>query len=231
MPNRTILECVMGSKAYGLDTPESDTDMRSVFVAPTMDVLSLNHKPKDTIQTNDPDRCDQEVEKFITLALANNPTILEMLWVPEYTTLTEEGRLLVDNRNIFLSKRVLQTFGGYAIQQMKRLEARGDGSFSSDTRKRTAKYARHVFRLIQQGRELLETGNLTVRVNNREEIFALGEMEPEEMQAKFEQALEGFNETKTSLPQFPDIEKANQILLDIRLKDYEDWHYWTFEAE
>jgi uncharacterized protein len=218
MTERTIMECVMGSKAYGLDTPESDTDMRSVFVASTWDMLSLR-KPKDTIQKNNPDSCAQEVEKFINLALANNPTILEMLFVPDYTILTSEGELLVENRNLFLSKRIYNTFGGYAIQQMKRMERRGDGSFSSDTRKRTAKHARHTFRLIQQGAELLETGNLTVRVKNREELFALGEMTPEELQAKFEAAMVVFNKTKTSLPQFPDIKAVNEILLQIRRND------------
>jgi predicted nucleotidyltransferase len=29
-----IFEAISGSKAYGLDTPESDTDMRGVFFAP-----------------------------------------------------------------------------------------------------------------------------------------------------------------------------------------------------
>ena len=32
--NLIVLECISGSKAYGLDTPESDTDIKGVFVLP-----------------------------------------------------------------------------------------------------------------------------------------------------------------------------------------------------
>jgi len=29
-----LFECISGSRAYGLDTPESDTDIKCVFVLP-----------------------------------------------------------------------------------------------------------------------------------------------------------------------------------------------------
>lgn len=218
MERRIILEAVMGSKAYGLDTPESDEDLRSVYVAPTRQVLSLA-KPKDTIQKNDPDVVIQEVEKFISLALANNPTILEMLFIPEYRVLTDEGQLLVNHRAAFLSQRVRKTFGGYAIAQVKRLERRGDGSFDADLRKRYPKHARHCFRLIQQGRELLETGRITVKVNNRDELFAVGELAPEALKERFEEEFARFDATPSALPDEPDFETANRLLLEIRMAD------------
>jgi len=210
-----ILQAIMGSIAYGLDTPESDEDLRSVYVAPTWQVLGLR-KPVETIQKTDPDIVLQEVEKFISLALSNNPTILEMLFLDEYRILTEDGKLLVDNRDAFLSRRAFKTFGGYAIQQIRRLERRGDGSFSSDTRKRTAKHARHCFRLLQQGRELLETGHITVRVSNRDELFALGDMSVEDLVSKFEDEFAVFDKVESVLPEKPNEELANEILLEIR---------------
>lgn len=218
MEHRIVLEAVMGSKAYGLDTPESDEDLRSVYVAPTRQVLSLS-KPKDTIQRTNPDIVIQEVEKFISLALANNPTILEMLFTDDYRVLTEEGRLLVDHRDAFLSQRVRNTFGGYAISQVKRLERRADGSFAADLRGRYAKHARHCFRLIQQGRELLATGHITVRVANRDELFAVGELEPEALKKRFEAEFALFDATESRLPEQPDIEAANRLLLQIRDMD------------
>lgn len=215
---RIILEAVMGSRAYGLDTPESDEDLRAVYVAPTRAVLGL-HKPKDTIQHTSPDVVIQEVEKFIALALQNNPTILEMLFIPEYRILTDEGKMLVGSRHLFLSQRVRKTFGGYAIQQVKRLERRGDGSFDSDLRNRYAKHARHCFRLLQQGRELLATGHITVKVANRDELFAVGELPPEALKEKFETEFARFDATPTNLPVEPDHAAANDLLLRVRGHD------------
>lgn len=202
MDRRIILEAVMGSKAYGLDTPESDEDLRSVFVARTRHVLSLE-KPKDTIQKNDPDVVLQEVGKFISLALANNPTVLEMFFIEDYRVLTEEGRLLVDNRDCFLSQRVRKTFGGYAIAQVKRLERRADGTFASDLKGRYAKHARHCFRLIQQGTELLSTGHITVKVSNRDELFAVGELDPVALKERFEEEFAIFDATESTSRSIP----------------------------
>lgn len=218
MDRRIILEAVMGSKAYGLDTPESDEDLRSIYVAPTMQVLGLQ-KVKDTIQYTNPDIVIQEVEKFIRLALANNPTILEMFFVEDYRILTDEGQLLVNHRDAFLSQRVRRTFGGYAKSQIDRLERRGDGTFDSDLKKRTAKHARHCFRLIQQGAELLATGEITVRVSNRDELFVIGEMTPEQMRKRFDRELAAFDATPSDLPEEPDSEVANRLLLQIRMDD------------
>ena len=37
-----VLECISGSKAYGLDTPISDTDIKGVFVLPKKDFYGLD---------------------------------------------------------------------------------------------------------------------------------------------------------------------------------------------
>ena len=36
--------------------------------------------------------------------------------------LNENGRLLLDNRKLFLSKRAINSFGGYADAQLRRLQ-------------------------------------------------------------------------------------------------------------
>ena len=109
-----ILEAVVGSTAYGLATPDSDIDMLGVYVAPTEKILGLK-SVQETIITKNPDKAIHEVGKFIHLAIQCNPTILELLFLEEYTTLTEEGKLLVDNRQAFLSKKIFNAYGGYAI--------------------------------------------------------------------------------------------------------------------
>jgi uncharacterized protein len=216
VPGPISLLSIMGSKAYGLDTPDSDTDYRGIYVAPTDVVLGLN-PPKDTIDGHDPDVVVQEVGKFIRLALAANPTILEMLFMPSYLELDDIGADIIASREAFLSQRAAVTFGGYAKQQIERLQRRNDGSFAADTRKRTAKHARHCFRLFHQGRELLETGKITVNVGHmRDELFAIGEAPVEEMVARFEREWATFNQIESVLPEQPDMEMANRLLLSIR---------------
>lgn len=216
---KIILQGVTGSKAYGLDTPQSDTDKKAVYVAPSMDLVSL-HPPKDTFDYHNPDLVIHELGKFVNLALACNPTILEMLYLDNYEVLTVEGASLVNARNRFLSKKVSKTYGGYAIAQVKRLEKRGD-SFSSDTKNRYSKHARHCFRLLLQGKELLETGCLKVRVSpeTREELFAVGQLPPEQLVEKFEAEYAAFQEVaeRSVLPEQPDTETVNGLLRRIRM--------------
>jgi hypothetical protein len=71
---------------------------------------------------------------------------------------------------------------------------------------------------LYQGKELLETGTLTVRVTPemREELFAIGKQSPETIINRFEEEFKAFDEIKSVLPDKPDLEALNKILLDIR---------------
>lgn len=222
-PENIIIEGITGSRAYGLDTEDSDTDIKGVYVAPTQSVLSLEasslgynkkHATKDHV---DPDWVYHEVEKFINLALKANPTILEMLFLDGYTALSKHGKMLVDNRHLFLSNTVYKSYGGYALSQARKLNARG-GTYGNGRNNRYSKHTRHCFRLLYQGKELLETGTLTVRVTPemRKELFAIGEFSPQEIISKFEKDFAEFDKIKSVLPDKPDIEAINKLLLRIR---------------
>jgi uncharacterized protein len=212
-----VLEGITGSTAYGLATPDSDVDMHGIYQAPTREVLGLI-PPQETVVTNNPDRTYHEVGKFIRLAMRCNPTLLELLFLYTYTILTPVGQLLIDHRSAFLSKIIYKSYGGYAIAQARRLNYRGD-SFSSDTRKRYSKHARHCFRLLQQGRQLLETGTLDVKVQNRGELFAIGELPVSDLVDRFEAEFREFDKIHTTLPEEPDHATLDALLVRIREDD------------
>jgi hypothetical protein len=149
------------------------------------------------------------------LATKANPTILEQLFMDTYEILHPAAQLLVDHRDMFLSARVMQSYGRYAMSQARQLQARGD-AHPSHMGRRAAKHARHCFRLLQQGRQLLETGTLTVRVDNPRELFAIGTLPVEEMVARFEEEYARFTAIRTSLPDEPDLPRINAILVEIR---------------
>lgn len=217
-PDSIILEGITGSRAYGLDTESSDTDIKGIYVAPTDKVLSLGWDSKhSTVDHVEPDWVYHEVQKYMKLAMNGNPTVLEMLFLDGYTILTKQGKMLVDNRHLFLSNAVRNSYGGYALSQARKLNARG-GTYGSGRSNRYEKHTRHCFRLLYQGRELLETGKLTVRVtpSMREELFAIGKLTPNEIIDRFEAEFTSLDGIKSVLPDKPDIDAINKILLKIR---------------
>jgi predicted nucleotidyltransferase len=210
-----LLSGIVGSQAYGMATPESDEDRLGIVLMPTRNLIGLAMR-KETWSTTGPDVTFHEVGKFINLALKANPTILDLLWLDEFEVIHPAGQRLIDARAQFLStKTVRSAFGGYAMDQVRALQRRGD-SFSSDTKNRTAKHARHCFRLMRQGEELLRTGTMSLRVPDREALFALGDSPVAEIVAHFEEAFARFQAAPSVLPDLPDVAAANAVLLEIR---------------
>lgn len=215
---KTILKARVGSHLYELDTPESDEDFLGVFVRPTQEVLGFGND-KDSYETKNPDTKMYEVKRFMSLAAGGNPSVLELLYCPNYEIMLIEGESLVNHRECFLSNRVRDSFGGYAYQQAKKLQKRtedGLEGFNPAVKKRTPKHARHCLRLLQQGKELLKTGVINPVVKNRDELFAVGEMPVEEIIKRFEEEYALFKEAESILPDEPDWVSLNKILLGIR---------------
>jgi len=116
-----IFECISGSRAYGLATAASDTDIRGVFVLPKEKYYSLEYVEQINNETND--IVYYELKKFIELLLKNNPNILELLSVPEDCVLIKHPLFDTIKSEYFLSKLCKDTFANYAFTQIKK--ARG----------------------------------------------------------------------------------------------------------
>jgi uncharacterized protein len=223
MTGKTVLlSGVVGSQAYGLATPESDTDRLGLFAAQTEELLGL-YSPDETTVSVNPDITYHEARKYARLALGGNPTVMELMWLEEYDTIHPRGRELIEIRREFLSApRVRNAYLGYATQQMKRLKERGDGSFSSDTRKRTAKHARHLARLCWQGHRLYWTGELVIRLPELTALsirefgdkVAAGDIDAAESHIAAYEYL--FDTTRSPLPDRPDEETVNDWLVSVR---------------
>jgi hypothetical protein len=74
-----IYRCVVGSRAYGLDHDDSDTDRRGVYLAPADLQWSLFGAPEQ-FEDNATQSCYWELQKFLIMALKANPNILESLY-------------------------------------------------------------------------------------------------------------------------------------------------------
>jgi uncharacterized protein len=220
-PDNIILEGVTGSVAYGLDTENSDIDIKGIYIVPTDKVLGMKwNYDKQTKDHVDPDWVYHEVQKFMALVSNCNPTMLELLFLEEYTVLNPVGKLLVDNRDLFLSQIARKKYGGYALSQAKSL-ATNNGKYGNGRGNRYEKHTRHLARLLWQGEELLTTGKITVRVSQekREEFFALGKQTPDYVVSWFEKQWEHFNSVESILPESVDKQAINELLLKIRYEN------------
>ena len=204
---RIILKARVGSHLYGLNHEGSDEDFLGVFIEPSNCLFRMG-LPRQTKTSKDPDCTYHELLKFIELAAGKaNPTVMELLWCPEYEIMTWEGCSLVNNRERFLSNKVRHSYGGYAYNQVKKLQKReeeGLEGFNPRVKNRPHKHARHCFRLLRQGKELLETGRITPKVSNPEEYFSLANLTTEELVEKFEEEYEELMNVKSVLPDAPD---------------------------
>lgn len=118
-----LYKVIAGSKAYGLDLPTSDTDIRGIFLQDNSYRLGNGYVQQVNDKTND--IVYYELNRFINLLSQNNPNIIENLFVPEDKILFMDDKMkqLYNNRHKFLTKKIRFTFGGYAISQIKK--ARG----------------------------------------------------------------------------------------------------------
>lgn len=219
-PEGVVLEGVVGSRAYGLAWEGSDEDRLGVFLAPSDEFFGLDDVA-ETVKNPWSDEVLHEAGKFCRLALKVNPTVTELLWLDEYLAHTRLGAELVELREAFLSAAYCRNaYLGSASSQFAKLRDRGDGSFSSDLRGRTAKHARHLARLLVSGYGLWSTGALQVRLDAPQwyhdfgERVADGELEAaEELLARYGQM---FDDTPTVLPDYPDRDKIDAWLRDAR---------------
>ncbi|MYY01472.1 MULTISPECIES: nucleotidyltransferase domain-containing protein [unclassified Streptomyces] len=211
----TVYSCVMGSRAFGLATEGSDTDLRGVYLAPTPLFWRFD-KPPTHVDGPADEQFSWELERFCELALRANPNVLECLHSPLVERIDATGRELLALRGAFLSRHAHGTFVRYALGQRRKLEA--------DVRQYGAprwKHAMHLLRLLTSSRELLRTGELTIDVGPaREDLLAVkrGEVPWPEVERRMTLLAAENDEAATSspLPPEPDRARVEDFLIRTR---------------
>ncbi|MEU6876564.1 nucleotidyltransferase domain-containing protein [Streptomyces sp. NPDC046712] len=213
--DHTIYSCVMGSRAFGLDTEGSDTDRRGVFLAPTPLFWRFD-KPPAHVEGPGEEQFSWELERFCELALRANPNVLECLHSPVVEHIDDIGRELVALREAFLSRQAHQTFVRYAGGQRRKLDA--DVRQYGEPR---WKHAMHLLRLLMSCRDLLRTGELTIHVGDeRERLLAVkrGEVPWPEVESWMTRLTEEADSAATGspLPSAPDHRRVEDFLIRAR---------------
>ena len=120
---------IVGSYAYGTNTPSSDTDIKGFYWVDPEEYLSLNPPvtQKDgQISDERNDTTFYSLYKAFTLLATANPNMIELLWMPEECMIFRDNRLmdlLLEDRDLFISKQAYFSHAEYARKQIKK--ARG----------------------------------------------------------------------------------------------------------
>jgi predicted nucleotidyltransferase len=224
--SRIILLGVGGSYSYGTNIEGSDIDIRGVALNSRSDILGLSSF--DHFCNEATDTTIYSFNKVIQLLLSNNPNVIEMFGLkPEhYLLISAIGQELLDNKKMFLSRNCINSFGGYANQQLTRLK---NGISVHRNNKRDEphlnKHMMHLIRLYMMCLDLLEKGDIiTFRTVEHELLMAIRNGEYmrnskiindfwyllNEYQGRFEYA-----KNNTSLPDKPDMKKVEEFVISV----------------
>lgn len=218
-----ILRVLVGSRAHGLNTEESDWDWRGVFVTPTQEILKLGGTTTQTswIEGKEDDT-SWEIGKFLLMATKCNPTILEAFKAPHHS----DDDIARQNYNqygkhlqalfpyVWNSKAVMDAFIGYGLNQRKK--------FLENKDVRPHKYAVAYLRTLFLAEQLLLTGDFSLNMADtpifdtllrwKNKDYQVGEViqVTHEWEKKVRSAFERNPDKQT------EIEPINNYLLEIR---------------
>jgi hypothetical protein len=132
-----LFETVIGSQAHGTSTPKSDVDMSFVYMAPIEWLYA--RKDYEPFLRLSKDCVGYEIEYFLELVAANNPTIFECLFTPEDCWLLKHPAydMALSRRHEFITKVAKSSYLGYAAAQIRK--AQGMEKFQNWSTERTKK--------------------------------------------------------------------------------------------
>lgn len=233
----SILLAYRGSLAHGMFVPSTDPlsidDKDAIGICiPPMDYYygleQFGSRGTKEIKQGVWDIVLFELVKAVRLLTQGNPNILGVLWLQEqdYLQVTPAGRLLIENRNLFVGKHVYHSFVGYAHGQLHAMTHLAYKGYMGEKRKTLVdrfgydtKSGAHLIRILRMGIEFLVTGELQVKRPDAQALLAIkrGEWSLEKVQreadllfAKAHDALIG-----SPLPAGPDRRAVNRLCVEV----------------
>jgi predicted nucleotidyltransferase len=176
---KIICEIVAGSRLYGIETPESDNDIRGVFLNTSfnlilgLDKVEINKKESEDILYF-------ELKHFLSRLRKTNTQMIELLFAEDedFTTMTPEFLKIKENKlKLIDSETLFNSLMGY-IENEKRL-ANGERTGKLGGKRKcnldqygfSPKNFSHLFRLAHCGAKFFETDNYPVNIKKSDIEF------------------------------------------------------------
>ena len=133
-----------GSYAYGTSNDNSDIDFRGITLNLPSDLIGLTEF--EQYEDDGTDTVIYSFNKMIKLLLECNPNTCELLGLEDeqYLIKSSLGQELLDHKQLFLSKRAIKSFGGYASSQLRRLQ----NAIARDSMPQSER-EQHIFRSVK----------------------------------------------------------------------------------
>ena len=118
-------EYVRGSQLYNTALPngQSDVDYGGVYILPNDKLLGVSEFYEPQVSDEKHDTTYYELGRWVELLMKANPNALESLFVPEDKIIGEVHpaiQLIIDNRDLFVTKECFNSLCGYAVSQIKK---------------------------------------------------------------------------------------------------------------
>lgn len=244
---RIHYETLMGSIAYGVSSDTSDVDVYG-FCIPPKEVLfphvagqisgfgkqvqPFDQYQKHGIQIPDHDKIYDinifNIVKYFRLCYECNPNMIDSLYTPDSVVVrqTKIAENIRAKRDKFLSKLAFEKFGGYATSQLTKVKNRkpvGSRSVLVEKFGYDVKYAYHLIRLLDEGKQILDSGTIDLQKDvERLKAIRNGEWKLEDVLECAEEDMAQLEQLKDSskLPEAPDMAFLKQLLLDSLEEEY-----------
>jgi len=241
-----ILRTEIGSTLHGISIGNDDRDEMGVCIERPEHVIGLEpfeqfiyrtaaareSRHDAPSQSGDLDLTVYSLRKWSRLALKGNPTVLLLLFAPQskLVVTTPLGTELQKLAYAFVSREAGRAFLGYISAQKSRyLRERGTAGIP-DRGDKDAKYLAHLLRLGYQGRELMETGTITLPMPEGQRVRCVDARKGADPQdiltevGRLERELKDLQDT-APLPAQPDRDTVNDFLI----RAYQD--VWSVVTE
>ncbi len=121
--NKLAYKFIRGSVLYNTNIDTSDTDYGGVYILPNEKLLGLPHFYQDQVSDEKHDTTYYEFNRWVELLMKANPNALESLFAPRDKVIGDihpAVQLIIDNRDMFLTKECFKSLSGYAYTQIQR---------------------------------------------------------------------------------------------------------------
>lgn len=222
-----------GSIAHGTYIPNDDPlsiddkDLIGICIPPAeyyMGLREFGSRGTQEVQVDPWDIVVYEHRKALRLLAKGNPNMLCMLWTPpEFITQENAaGEALLACRPLFATQAAFPAFRGYAQSQLKKMHKGVYHGYMGEKRRALVdkfgydtKNASHLIRILRQGINFMQTGELEVYRSDAEELVAIKRGEysfdtVRRMAEELDHALGRAGE-KSKLPEAPNWDAINKL--------------------
>lgn len=173
-----LCELIGGSKLYGLDNEDSDTDYRGLFKFTDKTYLAGFNNVESIVLSNSVDATYYELAHFLRLLRKSNTQVMEILFAPDSHILKSSGVFdcIRENKYNFIdSERLKSSLLGYIYSEIKLATGERTGRLGGKRREKLDKHGFspknfvQLIRLCEVGIEFFRSGEYQVNIKNYNE--------------------------------------------------------------